>query len=194
MSYSSYSPSGQSGNIIPKGYNYGQLQQFTPQQMQLFKSLFGQVSSGSPLSRLAGGDESSFAQMEAPALRQFNQLQGNIASRFSGQGLGGRQSSGFQNTMNAASRDFASDLQSQRQQLQRQALLDLLGISETLLGQRPYEQILAPKQQKKKSFLESLLGVALPSVGSTLGSIAGGSTGAQQGSNQGSALASLFSR
>src|ERR1051326_2671151 len=107
------------GNIVPEGYQLGQLQQFTPQQEKLFSSMFGQVEPGSYLSRLAGGDQSLFEELEQPALKQFSGLQGNIASRFSGMGTGGRKSSGFQNTMNARSEEFASQLQAQRQGLQR---------------------------------------------------------------------------
>lgn len=154
------------GDIIPKGYQKGQLQQFTPEQMQLFKSLFSQVGPQSFLSRLAGGDQSAFGEMEAPALRQFGQLQGNIASRFSGMGSGARRSSGFQNTMNQAASDFAGDLASRRMQLQRQALMDLMGISQSLLGQRPYEQILTEKPQ---SFLQQAGLGLLGGIGQGLG-------------------------
>src|ERR1700758_2426047 len=127
---------------IPSGYKKGMLQQFTPEQMQLFQQMFGHVGPESYLSKLAGGDQSTFGDIEAPALRQFNELQGNIASRFSNMGgggsqraLGARRSSGFQNTINSAASNFAQDLQSQRQGLQRQALMDLMGISNSLLGQ-----------------------------------------------------------
>jgi len=143
------------GNKIPSGYKAGRMQQFTPEQMQLFQSLFSQLGPDSYLSKLAGGDEGTFEQIEAPAMRQFSGLQGNLASRFSGMGMGGRRSSGFQNTATQASSDFAQDLQSRRQGLQRQALQDLMGMSNNLLGQRPYEQFLTPK---KPSFLQSLLG------------------------------------
>lgn len=131
---------GMTGNIIPKGYKMGQIQQFTPEQMNLFKNLFSQVSPDSFTSRLAGGDEGAFAQMEAPAMRQFGGLQGGIASRFSGMGsFGARRSSGFQNEMSQASQEFAERLQAQRMGLQRQALQDLMSMSSQLLGQRPYE-------------------------------------------------------
>ena len=85
------------GNKIPKGYEQGTLQQFTPEQMNLFKSMFGQVGPDSFLGKLAGGDQSMFEQMEAPAMRQFQGLQGQLASRFSGMGMGSRRGSGFQN-------------------------------------------------------------------------------------------------
>jgi hypothetical protein len=144
------------------GYRHFKTQTFTPEQMQLFSQLFGQVGPESFLAKLAGGDQSMFEQLEAPAMRQFQGLQGQLASRFSGMGTGARKSSGFQNTANQAASDFAQQLQSQRLGLQRQALGDLMGFSNQLLGQRPYEQFAQPKG---RSFLEDL----------TLGTIAGGS-------------------
>ncbi len=154
------------GNKIPKGYQAGRMQNFTPEQMNLFQNMFSNVGPDSYLSKLAGGDEETFNQMEAPAMRQFSGLQGNLASRFSGMGMGGRRSSGFQNTANQASSDFAQDLQSRRQSLQSQAIKDLMGMSGELLGQRPYEQFLSPKQP---SFLQSLMG----SVGQNAGAVTG---------------------
>jgi hypothetical protein len=142
------------GDKIPKGYERGQLQQFTPEQMQLFQQMFGQLGPDSFLGRLAGGDQSMFEEMEAPAMRQFGQLQGGLASRFSGMGMGGQKSSGFQNTMNQAASDFAQQLQSQRLGLRNQAIQDLMGMSNQLLGQRPYEQFLTPKS---KPFWQQLL-------------------------------------
>lgn len=164
-------PSGRVGNKIPSGYKQGQMQQFTPEQMQLFQQMFSHVGPQSYLSKLAGGDEDIFNQIEGPALRQFSGLQGNIASRFSGMGSGARRSSGFQNTMNQGASDFAQDLQSRRQSLQQQALQELMGLSSNLLGQRPYEQFLIKKQQKKP-FWQQALGMISP-VG---GDIASGGT------------------
>ena len=177
------------GNVIPKGYEYGQIQQFTPEMMQLFQSLFGHLGEGSYLSRLAGGDEELFNQIERPAQQQFSGLQGNLASRFSGMGLGARHSSGFQNTANSAASDFASQLQSQRQGLQREALQSLFGMSNQLLGQRPYDQFIT---EKPPSWLESLLGgvgaLGGQFGGSLLGGLGGGlgnkwAGGGQSGSN-----------
>ncbi len=156
---------------VPKGYKAGALQQFTPEQMQLFQQLFSNVGPESYLSRLAGGDQSMFGEIEAPALKQFSELQGNLASRFSGMGMGARRSSGFQNASNSAAMDFASQLQSQRQGLQRQAIQDLMGISNQLLSQRPYERFLT-KKQEKTPFWKQMLGLISP-VG---GDIAEGGT------------------
>jgi hypothetical protein len=177
------------GNKIPKGYQLGRLQQFTPEQMRLFQSLFGHVSPDSYLSRLASGDTSLFEQMEQPALRQFSGIQGNLASRFSGMGLGARRSSGFQNTMNQAASDFAQDLQSRRMELQRQALGDLFNLGGNLLGQRPYEQFLTEKQ---KPFWQQLLGGILPIGGALLGGKLGGVPGAYLGGSAGSAAGQAF--
>jgi hypothetical protein len=154
--YSGYrGPTGQAAGLKGTGYKQVTQQTFTPEQMNLFQQLFGQVGPESFLGKLAGGDQSQFEQLEAPALKQFGQLQGDIASRFSGMGTGARRSSGFQNTLNSATQDFAGQLQSQRLGLQRQALQDLLGLSGELLGQRPYQTSFA---EKKKPFWQELLG------------------------------------
>lgn len=179
------------GNKIPKGYEQGQLQQFTPEQMNLFQSLFGHLQPDSFLSKLAAGDEQIFQQAEAPALRQFGQLQGQLASRFSGMGMGARKGSGFSNTMNQATSDFAQDLQSRRMDLQRQAIQDLLGLSTDLLGQRPSEKFLVEKQQKP-SFWQQLLGAALPVAGAGVGGYFGGTPGAKVGGQVGSAAGQAF--
>lgn len=141
------------GQRIP-GYDVNQMQNFNPQQMELFKNMFAHVSPDSYTSRLAMGDSGLFEEMERPALRQFSGIQGNIASRFSGMGAGARKSSGFQNTMSSASSQFAQDLQGRRQDLQRNAIKDLMSMSSDLLGQRSFENVVTPK---KKSFLEEFL-------------------------------------
>ena len=133
---------------VPEGYELGQIQQFTPEQNRLMKSLYPHLGEGSNLSRLASGDQSFFDEIEAPALRQFAGLQGNLASRFSAGGMGGRHSSGFQNAAGAQASDFALQLQSQRQGLTRQALNDLMGMSNQLLNQRPYERTLSEKPRE----------------------------------------------
>lgn len=171
---------------IPSGYSKGSLQQFTPEQMQLFQQLFSHVGPDSFLSKLAGGDQSTFGEIEAPALKQFSALQGQLGSRFSGMGGGGNQralgaqkSSGFQNTMNSAAQDFAGQLQSQRQSLQQQALQDLMGFSNQLLGQKPYEQFLTKKQPSQWGQIFGKLAGGLP--GAVAGYAEDGWKGAAQG-------------
>src|SRR5215467_6160344 len=98
-------PTGKTGNKIPSGYKLGQIQNFTPEMMQLFQGLFPFLGEGSYLQRLAGGDQSLFEEIEAPALKQFGGLQAGLASKFSGMGMGGRRSSGFQHAQTAAASD-----------------------------------------------------------------------------------------
>jgi len=152
------------GNKIPKGYEMGKIQQFTPEQMKLFQSLFGQLGPDSYLGKLAAGDEGIFQDIEAPALRQFGQAQGQIASRFSGVNPGemsGRRGSGFMNTQSGLTGSFLEGLQSQRQGLQRNAINDLFNMSNKLLEQRPQEKFLAEKGSSfMQKFLEDLLGEA----------------------------------
>ena len=181
-------PSATGRNIIPKGYKRGQLSQFSPEQMQLFQSLFGQLGPESFLGRLAGGDQSFFDQLEAPALKQFSALQGDTASRFSGAGMGARRSSGFQNYLGQQTSDFAQQLQANRLGLQRQAISDLMGMSNQLLGQRPHEQFLVEKQ-KRSSGLGGLIGAGVGGVG---GFFAGGPGGALAGAQLGQQLGSAF--
>jgi hypothetical protein len=176
------------GGLTPFSMN-----QFTPEQMQLFGSMFGHLQPGSFLSKLAGGDESMFQQLEAPAMRQFGELQGQTASRFSGMGSGARHSSGFQNVMNQATSDFAQDLQSQRLGLQRQALYDLMNMGNTLLGQRPYDQFVSEKKPSfLKQMLASLAGPGLQGVlaGGAMGYMSRPSGGGQSAVNN--AMFSLF--
>lgn len=158
------------GMKIPKGYRQGQLPQFTPEQAGLFQSLFSLVGPQSNLSRMASGEVTPEMQAEeAMASRDFQGGIGQLASRFSGAGgLGGRKSSGFQNTATQGASDFASQLMARRQELKRQALGDLMGISQSLLGQRPYEQFLTPKQM---SFGKQLLAGLVPGIGSGLGNL-----------------------
>lgn len=158
-----------------KGTGYKQLSspQFTKEQLNLFKSLFSGVGPNSQLGQLAGGNQEAFAELEAPALQQFSGLQGGLASRFSGfGGLGGRNTSGFQNTANSAASDFASQLRSQRLGIQNQARNDLFNMSQSLLGQRPFESSLIPEQQKSPGFWKSLFGGLAGGAGSALGSAA----------------------
>lgn len=167
---------GEKGEIIPSGYRLGKLKNFDKNQMQLYKQMLGYVSPDSYLARLSGGDESLFEEMEAPALRQFNALQGNLASRFSGMGMGARNSSGFQNMSNQYASDFAQDLASRRQDLQRQAILDLQGLSRELLSQRPFEKNLIKKQypQQQPDQSGDLLGGILSGLAGAAGGFMGG--------------------
>ena len=181
---------------IPSGYRAGQLQQFDPQQTELYNQLYGNVGPESQTARLAEGDEEAFAQMERPAMRQFNELQGGLASRFSGSGGGGsqaqlsnRRTSGFQNTSSAAASNFAQDLASRRQDLMRQARSDLFSMSHELLGQRPQEKFISKKRESEGT---NWGGLAAAGIGATGGFFAGGPMGAMQGASAGYNIGSQF--
>lgn len=170
---------------IPKGYEAVSQQMFTPEQMQLFSSLFGQVGPGSQLSRLASGDVSQFGQLEAPAMRQFGEMMGQLGSRFSGMGMGGRRSSGFNLATSSAAQQLAESLQSQRLGLQRQAIGDLMSMSQQLLGQRPYETTYL---EKPMSFGQSFLSGLAPGIGAGIGGAMFGGPAGMAGSLLGQLL------
>lgn len=145
---------GATGSNIPNsniaGYRLKQTPNFTPDQMRLFQKLLGGVQGGlggglDYLGKLAGGDEEAFRDMEKPAYSAFQGQLGQIGSRFGGVGALG--SSAFQNATSGAAKDFAEDLGARRHGIQQNALDKLLGLSERLLGQRPFEQF----QQKERT-------------------------------------------
>ena len=157
------------GDKIPSGYKVRQLQNFDQPQMDLYNQSFSHVNPESYTSRLASGDQSLFAEMEAPAMRQFQELQGQNASRFSGLGLGARRGSGFQNQLSADTSNFAQDLASKRQGLMRQAIMDLHGMSQNLLNQRPYERFLEKKPEDQGFNWGGLAGGLIGGVGGFFG-------------------------
>lgn len=167
------------GDKIPSGYKTAQLQQFTPEQMQLYQQGFKHLAPDSYLSRLAGGDESFFNEMEAPAKREFQGILGEAGSRFSGLGMGARKGSGFNQHAGQLVSNFAQDLASKRMELRRQAIKDLMGMSNELLNQRPYERSLVQKEQNPWYGIAGQFAGAIPGA---LASYAtgGGAAGAQQ--------------
>ncbi len=178
-SMSGYGSSGKASGLGKTGYQQISTPNLSPEQMQLFQQLMGGSQKGigaglENLSGLASGDQSKFAELEAPAQRQFQELQGGLASRFSGMGTGARRSSGFQNTLSNAGTDFAERLQSQRMGLQQSAISQLLGIGQHLLTTPLNENSLVPK---KKPFWQELLGSAAGGLGSLAGSFGGFSAG-----------------
>lgn len=139
------------GNI--SGYKLRNVPNYNPQQMQLFAKLLGPLLGGQGLSGgldflqgLAGGDESMFEQAEAPAYRAFNKQIGELGSRFAGFGSGSLDSSAFQQATSGAAGELAENLQSKRLGLQTGAIERLLGLSQNLLQERPYDSFLEKKR------------------------------------------------
>jgi len=160
------------GNILPassSGYRQRKVANFTPEQMQLFQKLLGGLNGGGGLeggvdylSKLAGGDEESFQQMEKPAYSAFQSQLGNIGSRFAGAGAVG--SSAFQNATSGAAQSFAENLGAKRHGVQQDAIERLLGLSNNLLGQKPYDTFL-----EKKTGWGDILQKLLPGILSLFG-------------------------
>lgn len=159
-------PSGlSSGNQAISGYQNTQLSTMSPEMQNLFKSLLGGVGGGanaglSHLSGLASGDQSSFDEIEAPAYAGFNKTLGQIGSKFSQ--YGAQDSSAFQNAVSGAGSELAQGLQAQRSGIRNNAIKDLLGFSNQLLGKTPHENVLQ-KEDGGFDFGE-LLGKVLPEI------------------------------
>ena len=86
-----------------------------------------------------------FEQAEAPAYTAFNKQIGELGSRFAGFGSGALDSSAFQNATSGAAANLAENLQSKRLGLQQGAIEKLLGFSQDILNQRPYDSFLEKK-------------------------------------------------
>lgn len=158
MNYNSMAMQGMgpSGSTQPKqkisGYTTAQMPNFTPEMMNLFQSLLGSIGGGTNsgidyLSKIAGGDEEAFGGMEQNAMNQFQKFLGQAGTRFSD--LGAQDSSYFENAVSGAGADLTQNLQAQKAQMRQNAIDSLLGNSQKLLGQQPYQNFLAPKQQKQ---------------------------------------------
>lgn len=150
----------------PEGYQNYKLNNFTPEMQKLFQQLISQIGPGAGkglgfLSQLAGGEESAFEGLEAPAYASFNKTLGQIGSRYAG--AGAQDSSSFQNSIAGAGQNLAQNLQSQRTGLQLGALQQLLGQSNQLLGMRPFENVLQPESNGSPDFM-GLLGALLPQL------------------------------
>ena len=157
MPTGAYSSSQARQQKVPSGYRQFAINQYTPEQESAFQGVGGLIDPNSFTSRLAKGDQSAFEEMEQPALRQFNDIQGGIASKFSGMGMGGRKSSGFQNALTSAGQDFASQLQAKRLELRNQAIRDMMGMSEQFLGFRPQDKGLVEKGKKPMPFWQQMM-------------------------------------
>jgi hypothetical protein len=162
-----------STSLNKTGYQAAYLPSKSPQQMNLFNQLAGGAKGGigpllEQLKGLAGGgSEDMWSQLEAPALRQFQELQGSTGARFSGLGSGAQRSSAFQHAQTSGAQDLAERLQSQRLGLQQGAQDRLLQLVQALLGQQLGETTLIPKKKSGwESFLEGLGGVGSQLAGS----------------------------
>lgn len=147
------------GDILPPGTSLAQVQQFPPEALELFKSLFPHVGPESQIAKLARGEPGAFEQLEAPAHRQFQEKIGELGHRFGGRGMSTQMTSGRNLEATQAASDFAQKLQADRLGLQREAFKDLGSMAQMLMGQRPFERGLV---EKPKSFGQELGIAAAP--------------------------------
>lgn len=116
------------------------------------------------LSRLLGGDESIFRELEAPALRQFSeQIVPGLAERYTAMGEGGQSSSAYQQQLAAAGARLAQDLAGQRAGYRMSALDRLLSQAGQTMQASPYDLV-----PRTPGFFESGLGAigrSLPGLG-----------------------------
>lgn len=166
------------GAKTPKGYDTYQLPTMEPAVHDWFTKLMGSSGQGAlsgmeNLKKLAGGDESYFQQLEAPAFRQFEGSMGQMGSRFAGMGMGANKSSGMRLSAGGMASDLAQNLQSQRMGLQQNAISQLMGMSQHLMGMPTMGTGLV---QKQPSFWEQLLPGLMGGIGQGAG-MGGGAAG-----------------
>src|ERR1700734_461735 len=89
-------------------------------------------------------DPEFFKNMEAPAMRQFNEeIAPGIANRFASMGSGGALgSTGFENSISRAGSDLATNLAANRGQMQQQGVGQQLGYA-----QQPFSNLMQLYQQ-----------------------------------------------
>lgn len=181
-------------NKVPHGLRGYSTPNYTPAQMNIHKQNYEALGPDTDLARMAAGDQSFYDQMEAPALRQFSGIQGNLASKYSGGsgrgGLSNRNSSGFQQEQGEFASNFAQQLQANRLNLQRQAHNDLWKMSQDFLGQQPFNRQTVAKKESKGNDWMGLAGAGVGAVG---GFAIGGPSGAFQGAQLGYGLGNSFS-
>lgn len=184
MTMSLYGATGSNRSLKKSGYTGIQTPTMTPEQQQLLSGLIGGSREGTQaglknLNSLASGGTPEFwEQQELPAKRDFGQLLGGISSRFSGMGSGAKKSSGYQNVVGGAASSLSQDLAARRGEYTQQAIRDLLGLSESLLGQRSFETSFLTNRQKTPSAWQQIIS----SLGGGIGS--GLSTGATLGAGK----------
>lgn len=158
----------------PKQY---QMPTTTPQQQALLQQLMSGLQGGQSnipgmeyLQQLMSNDPSAFQAYEQPLMRQFNQeIVPGIAERFSGMGMGSRNSGAFQQQVAGAAGRLSENLGAQRANLRQGAMQQLMGM---------YGQAMQPQFQS----------IAQPQYGMIPGLLGGMGQGAGYG------LSNAFSR
>ena len=152
----------------------GQQQDFLSQILSMLQGGQGGVGMGiGNLQQLLSGSPEAFAAFEAPAKRQFEQeIIPSLSERFSSLGQGAQQSSAFGQQLGQAGAGLSENLAAMRAALQQNAISQLMGLGQSALGQRPFENIYTPKSRSS-----GLFGSLAPGIGQGIGTGLGGGMG-----------------
>jgi hypothetical protein len=159
---------------VPSGYGMYSLPTMGGGQKDIYEMLKSQFMQGGGdiyqrLFGMAKGDQDLFNQLEAPAIRQFQQqIAPGIAQRYAGSGIG--SSSGMQNALAGAAGNLAENLQGQRMGLMQQSMHDVLHLGDMLLGS-PTQQFGLVQKQNLMNQLMQLLGAGVSQAGGIYGGV-----------------------
>jgi hypothetical protein len=146
------------GDVIPKGTELFQLEQYDPEQYERYAEAHRDIDPNSDLYKLAHGDEELLRRGEEPAWRDYQKAQGLLGSRFAEFAPGAMSATkgtGFENASSALQKEFLENQQKERQRIQREAESDLNRYRHELLGERPVERGLYQEPQKPPKYRES---------------------------------------
>lgn len=171
LSTPTFTPTGRGGI---SSFLYGTPESYftTPGRAQLYEQLARGTTSTLPrgfdfLSRLLSGDESIYRELEAPALRQFQeQIVPGLAERFTAMGQGAQGSSAYQQQLLQAGSRLAQDLAGQRAGYRMSALDRLLQQAGQTAQTSPYDFV-----PRTPGFLETMSRKALEIAPMMMGAI-----------------------
>lgn len=117
-------------------------------------------------------DPEFFNKFEAPALRQFEEMGGELGNRFASMGSGGATgSTGFRNMLGREAQNLSTNLAAQRGQMQQNAVPQMLGYAQQPVSnyQTMMQQALQPTQNVYQPASSGLVGGILPGISSGFG-------------------------
>lgn len=138
------------GNSIPKGTQFGRINEQTPEQEQIFKYLQTLISPDSQQAKLAQGDPETYNKLEQNDWNDFSDYESSLYNNL--YSSGSTKGSAYNNAGSSARQKFASQLSANRQNLQQNALKGLFSMGKDLLGHKPYDQFLTKTDEEKKTW------------------------------------------
>lgn len=153
-----------------------QFSNLTQGQQGLQGQLLQMLQSGNPeamkwLMGILSGNSDSFAAMEAPAMRQFNEdIIPGLSEQFAGMGSGGLSSSSFRNAAVNEGTNLSERLAQMRANLKQQAVQGLQGFNQQAMNPS-IENMVRPAHG---GFLGSLAGGVGQGIGQGITSLASG--------------------